>query len=71
MFDIEYELDHFTEGMITCDGKFMKASEVMTDLRMIPKLLRCMAVLQGKLELTSELDKERNDILAWLIVHKK
>lgn len=69
MFDIKYVTDKFTEGMIVRDGKVMTLFDVMTDLQMLPKVLRQMAVLQGKLELTPELKKEREDILAWLIVY--
>ena len=71
MFDIKYESDSFTEGLIIRDGTAMTGFDVMTDLQMIPKLLRSMAVLQGKLELNSELQHEREDILAWLMVHHK
>lgn len=71
MFDIKYELNYINEHQVNIlrDGKVMETFDVITDLTMISKLLRQLAVLQGKLELTPELDKERHDILAWLMVH--
>jgi len=72
MFDINYELKK--EGVYTKvyrDDEEIDSFDVITDLQMIPKLLRALALAQGKLKITPELDAERNDILAWLMVYHK
>lgn len=49
MFDIKYKIvGKRTAEFITRDEKVMDGFDVITDLQMIPKLLRSMAVLQGK-----------------------
>lgn len=66
MFDFNYTMDHFTEGMVACGDIALSHAELLEHLNMIPKVLRQLAIIKEQLELTPELQEERNEILLWL-----
>lgn len=71
MFDFTYTMDNFTGGRVACGNNVhgeitLSHADLLEHLNMIPKVLRQMAIIKEQLELTPELQEERNEILLWL-----